>query len=103
MLFIYTVEKYRPLGCYRENPHKHLLPVMEHSFRSGGIKWNKIELVVEECYQIVKDTKYRIFGVKFYGECWVGKTPSPEFKSSLGKCYARTVGKAHTYYIYEIL
>ncbi|XP_020600962.1 A disintegrin and metalloproteinase with thrombospondin motifs 18-like [Orbicella faveolata] len=97
------VEKYRPLGCYRENPHKHLLPVMEHSFRSGGITWNKIELVVEACYQIVKDTKYKIFGVKFYGECWVGKTPSAEFKTSLGKCYARTVGKAHTYYIYEIL
>ncbi|XP_078379200.1 A disintegrin and metalloproteinase with thrombospondin motifs 6-like isoform X2 [Oculina patagonica] len=96
------VEKYRALGCYKENPHKHLLPVLEHSFRSG-IKWSKIETVVEQCYQIVKHTKYKVFGVKFYGECWVGKNPSPEFKTSLSKCYERTVGRAHTYYIYEIL
>ena len=60
-------------------------------------------MVVEECYQIVKDTKYKIFGVKFYGECWVGKDPSPKFKTSLDRCYEGTVGKAHTYYIYEIL
>ncbi|KAJ7351831.1 hypothetical protein OS493_035313 [Desmophyllum pertusum] len=96
------METYRPLGCYKENPHKHLLPVFEHSFR-GNIKWRSIGTIVEQCYQIVKHTKYKVFGVKFYGECWVGKFPSHVFKTSLGSCYEHSVGRAFTYFIYEIL
>ena len=33
---------------------------------------------------------------------WV-RNPSPNFKTSLDKCYEHAVGRAHTYYIYEIL
>lgn len=98
------IEKFRPLGCYRENTHKRLLPLLEHNFRSGGIKWNAIETVVEKCYrEVVERTNYKVFGVKFYGECWVGTMPSSHFKTVLTQCYKHAVGKAHTYYIYEVL
>lgn len=103
-LTVLPVQKYRSLGCYRENTHKRLLPLLEHNFRTGGIKWNAIETVVEKCYrEVVEHTNYKVFGVKFYGECWVGKMPSSHFKTVLTQCYEHAVGKAHTYYIYEIL
>lgn len=98
------IKKFRPLGCYRENTHKRLLPLLVHNFRSGGIKWNAIETVVEKCYrEVVERTNYKVFGVKFYGECWVGTMPSSHFKTVLTQCYKHAVGKAHTYYIYEVL
>jgi len=96
------VKKYRSLGCYRESPRRHLLPVLEKNFRPK-LKWNAIEEVVKRCYEIVKHTKYKIFGFKFYGECWVGEKPGPEYKTSINRCFAHVVGKAHSYFVYEVL
>lgn len=90
------------MGCYREAPRKHLLPVLEKNFR-GNIKWNAIDELVGKCYEVVKHSNYKIFGFKFYGECWAGERPEPIYKTSMNMCYAHVVGKAHSYFVYEIL
>ena len=101
-VIVISDKMYRSLGCYREKPGKHLLPVLEKSFRSN-INWNAINEVVKKCYVLVKRTKYKFFGFKFYGECWVGEEPAPKYKTSMDMCYGHAVGKAHSYFVYEIL
>lgn len=67
------------------------------------MKWTAIDELVEECYEIVKNTHYKVFGFKFYGECWVGETPEPQYKTSMDRCFLHVVGKAHSYYVYEVV
>ena len=95
-------KKYRSLGCYRESPRRRLLPVLEKNFRPS-IKWTAIDELVEDCYEIVKKTHYKVFGFKFYGECWVGERPEPQYKTSMDRCFLHVVGKAHSYYVYEVV
>ncbi|XP_073256310.1 A disintegrin and metalloproteinase with thrombospondin motifs 18-like [Porites lutea] len=95
-------KKYRSLGCYRESPRRRLLPVLEKNFRSS-MKWTAIEELVEDCYEIVKNTHYKVFGFKFYGECWVGERPEPQYKTSMDRCFLHVVGKAHSYFVYEVV
>ena len=100
--FVSVRKKYRSLGCYRESPRRRLLPVLEKNFRSS-MKWTAIDEVVEDCYEIVKKTHYKVFGFKFYGECWVGERPEPQYKTSMDRCFLHVVGKAHSYYVYEVV
>lgn len=67
------------------------------------MNWNDLSELVERCYQMVKHTKYKIFGFKFYGEFWVGEKPGPQYKVSMNWCFAHVVGKAHSYFVYEIV
>ena len=67
------------------------------------MKWTAIDELVEDCYKIVKKTHYKVFGFKFYGECWVGERPEPQYKTSMDRCFLHVVGKAHSYYMYEVV
>lgn len=98
---------YRALGCYRDQ-YPHAVPVYLGSMRSK-IKWTNMKTTVDACARLVKhrNPTYKVFGVKFYGECWSGPYALQTYDrygsvSSTKDCYSG-VGTHYTYYVYEFL
>ncbi|XP_032243179.2 A disintegrin and metalloproteinase with thrombospondin motifs 14 [Nematostella vectensis] len=98
------VPRYKPLGCFRDG-RPFAIPVLVSSVRSE-IDWSNMKTTVDACARLVKhrNPTYRVFGVKFYGECWSGKDAQNTYdeygKDDIKKCY-KGVGTHDNYYVYQ--
>lgn len=97
---------YKALGCFQDS-YPHAVPVYLGSMRNK-IKWTNMKATVDACARLVKhrNPTYKVFGVKFYGECWSGPKAFEtydKYGSSISKnCYAG-VGTHYTYYVYKYI
>ena len=94
--------KYRGLGCFNDGD-PHAIPNFVKSFRSN-IDWTKISETIEKCAEFIHNNypKNKVFGIKFYGECWTGNKAKDTYDmyGESTDCWNK-VGKDNTYYVYE--
>ncbi|CAG2225513.1 unnamed protein product [Mytilus edulis] len=105
--FTMTTFDYQPVGCFSAVGNQNPLPTLLLSLRST-IDWYNLQLTIDECANLAHNTRYKYFGIEFWGECWVSTLfNQSRFSLILGQnCETKCplgVADEHIMFVYEIV
>lgn len=97
---VYTFGPLYDLGCWIDRPGQRTMQLLRK--RPRRINWLHLEPLVDRCYRIAKENKFKYFGLQFYGECW-GSNDDSRYKmhGQATTCY-KGLGGSWSNYVYKI-